>query len=68
VNLDRKMTTPVAELITGRGHPIIFATGYGAVGLTEEFNKCLALQKPFELKALAAALNGLLASQTPSHE
>jgi hypothetical protein len=57
VNLGGKICTHVAELIKARGLPIIFATGYGAAGVPEEFKGCPALQKPFELKALAAALN-----------
>jgi DNA-binding response OmpR family regulator len=57
VNLDGSLITPVAELIEARGLPIIFATGYGAWGVPEEFQDCPALQKPFELNALAAAIN-----------
>jgi hypothetical protein len=56
VNLDGKIVTPVALLIESRGLPIIFATGYGAAGLTEEFKSRPALQKPFVFAALAAAL------------
>lgn len=59
VNLDGNLITPVAELIRARGLPIIFATGYGAAGVPEEFKDCPALQKPFELKALATALNSV---------
>jgi DNA-binding response OmpR family regulator len=57
VNLNGKVITPVAQLIEGRSLPIIFATGYGAAGLPEEFKDRPALQKPFELNALAAAIN-----------
>jgi DNA-binding response OmpR family regulator len=59
VNLDGKAVTPVAELISERGLPIIFATGYGAAGLPEEFKDRPALQKPFEFNALAAAINSV---------
>jgi CheY-like chemotaxis protein len=59
VNLDGKIVTPVALLIEGRGLPIIFATGYGAAGLPEEFKGRPALQKPFEFEALAAAINSI---------
>lgn len=65
VNLDGDLVTPVAELIEARGLPIIFATGYGAWGVPEEFQDCAALQKPFELKALAAALNSIRRDPTP---
>jgi hypothetical protein len=46
----------VAQLIEARGLPIIFATGYGAAGLPEEFKNRPALQKPFEFEALTALL------------
>jgi hypothetical protein len=59
VNPDGKIITPVAQLIEGRGLPIIFATSYGAAGVPEEFRDRLALQKPFELKPLEAALNSI---------
>jgi DNA-binding response OmpR family regulator len=59
VNLDGKIVTPVALLIEGRGVPIIFATGYGAAALPEEFKNRPTLQKPFELEALAAAINSI---------
>jgi DNA-binding response OmpR family regulator len=59
VNLGGKLITPVAQLIDGRGLPIIFATGYGAAGVPEEFRGRPALQKPFELKALEAELNSI---------
>ena len=54
VNLDGKILAPVALLIEARGLPIIFATGYGAAGVPEEFKNRPALQKPFEFEALAA--------------
>lgn len=56
VNLDGKNITPVAEVVKARGLPLLFATGYGAQGIPEEFRDYPALQKPFELKALAAAI------------
>jgi CheY-like chemotaxis protein len=57
VNLGGKIITPVAELIASRGLPFIFATGYGAAGVPEELRDRPALQKPFEIQALAEALN-----------
>jgi CheY-like chemotaxis protein len=56
VNLRGKMITPVAELITARGRPIIFATGYGSEGLPEEFRDFPVLPKPYQLEALAAMI------------
>jgi DNA-binding response OmpR family regulator len=59
VNLDGQMITPVAEVLKARGVPIIFATGYGAAGIPDNFKDCSALQKPFEIEALAARLNSI---------
>ncbi|MBR0906666.1 hypothetical protein [Bradyrhizobium liaoningense] len=36
---------------------IIFATGYGFAGLPEEFSNYTALQKPFQVEALAKAID-----------
>ena len=47
VNVQGKLITPVAELITALNRPIIFATGYGAAGIPEEFRGCPNLEKPF---------------------
>ena len=57
VNVGGKIISPVAEVIKGRGLPIIFATGYGPAGVPLGFKDRPILQKPFELKALAAAIN-----------
>jgi len=59
VNIDGKLITPVAKLIAVRKLPIIFATGYGAMGLPDEFRGHAALAKPFELSALAATIEKL---------
>jgi CheY-like chemotaxis protein len=60
VNLKGKLITPVAEMIKARGRPIIFATGYGADGLPEQFRGLSALQKPFLLEALAAMIDEVM--------
>jgi DNA-binding response OmpR family regulator len=60
VNLKGKLITPVAELIRARELPIIFATGYGSEGLPEEFRDFPALQKPFQLEALAAMIDEVM--------
>jgi CheY-like chemotaxis protein len=65
VNLHGEMASSAAELIQARGLPLIFATGYGAAGLPAQFRDHAVLQKPFELKALAAAIDEVLASRSP---
>jgi DNA-binding response OmpR family regulator len=60
VNLKGRLITPVAELIRARKLPIIFATGYGAEGLPEQFRDLPALQKPFQLETLAAMIDDVM--------
>src|ERR1700709_1942223 len=36
-NVNGKAISPVAEVIQARNRPFVFATGYGAQGLPEEF-------------------------------
>ena len=60
VNLNGKVITPVAELIKIRRLPFMFAIGYGTAGVPEVFRGRPTLQKPFELNALAAAINSML--------
>jgi len=60
VNVNGKVISPVAELIKARNRPFIFATGYGSSGLPDEYRDRVALQKPFQLEALAQAINTAL--------
>ena len=57
--LGGKIITPVAELIENRGLPFIFATSYVAAGMPAEFGDRPALQKPFQLDALASAIDAI---------
>jgi hypothetical protein len=50
----------VAEVIQGRGRPFIFATGYGAQGLPQEFRDRPTLQKPFQMETLAQVIASTL--------
>jgi DNA-binding response OmpR family regulator len=63
VKVRGKLITPVAELIRARGQPIIFATGYGSEGLPDQFRDFPALQKPFQLETLAAAIDSVIRSR-----
>ena len=56
VNVNGKVISPVAEVLADRGRPFIFATGYGAQGLPEEFRDRPTLQKPFQMETLAQVL------------
>ena len=60
VNVNGKVISPVAEVIQARNRPFIFATGYGAQGLPEEFRDRPTLQKPFQMETLAQVLSTTL--------
>src|SRR5208282_4610550 len=56
VNLNGQPISPVVEVLVGRGLPFVFATGYGQRGVPEPYRKTPTLQKPFQLDALAQAI------------
>ena len=60
VNLNGRTVGPVAAAVAARNLPFVFASGYGAQGLPDEFRDRPALQKPFQMEALAAALEQAL--------
>jgi len=49
VNLNGQVITPVADVIKARKRPLIFATGYGAAGVPDNYRDQPTLQKPFLL-------------------
>jgi len=66
VNVGGAVVFPVADVLRGRGIPIIFATGYESDQLPPRFRDDPALLKPFSYEALAEALRAVLADQ-PCH-
>jgi CheY-like chemotaxis protein len=56
VNLNGQPVTPVVEILIKRGVPFIFASGYGQRGLPECYRTIPTLQKPFQVDALAQAI------------
>jgi CheY-like chemotaxis protein len=59
VNLSGNPVYPVADVLTRRGVPLIFSTGYGEQGLPDAYRSCPLLQKPFQLENLQQALSGV---------
>lgn len=51
VNLGGQKVYPVAETLTSRGIPFIFATGYGIAGIASEYAHVPALAKPYSPRA-----------------
>lgn len=60
VNVNGKVISPVAEVIQARNIPFVFATGYGAQGLPEEYRDRPTLQKPFQMDTLKSVLERVL--------
>ena len=60
VNVNGKVISPVADVIQARNRPFVFATGYGAQGLPEEFRNRPTLQKPFQMETLAQMITTAL--------
>lgn len=63
VNLNGQEIYPVAEILSGRGIPFVFATGYGERGLPQAFQKRPTLQKPFQQESLERKLAELFKGQ-----
>jgi CheY-like chemotaxis protein len=56
VNLHSEPITPVAEILTQRGLPFVFATGADLRGVPEAYRAHPILQKPFRVEELKRAL------------
>lgn len=57
VNLNGEKSFPAAEVLAGRGIPVIFATGYGdSLDLPEPLTDAKVVNKPFRLSDLESLL------------
>lgn len=56
LNLNGQYTLPVAEILTQRGVPFVFQTGYGSQGLDIAGFKAPVVSKPFVAEDLGRAL------------
>src|SRR4051812_47084600 len=56
VNLNGRRSTPIAEVLTSRGVPFVFATGYGSAGVDESHGARHVLKKPFSPDDLDVAI------------
>jgi DNA-binding response OmpR family regulator len=59
INLGRGATYEVAERLSERSVPFLFATGYDQTAIPEEFQWAPRLEKPFKGPELVLAIQGL---------
>ena len=67
INLSDGMAYPVAEILSQRGVPFAFVTGYEADTVDERFSKVPILQKPIERQMLQRLFVSNPASAAPSY-
>lgn len=60
VNLNGTETYPIADALAARAIPFVFASGYSAGGLREQYRSSPMLQKPFQERELAQTLASAL--------
>lgn len=63
VNLNGQPISPVVEVLTARGVPFVFVSGYARRGIPEEHSTIPLLQKPFQSDGLARALAAIAPKQ-----
>lgn len=62
VNLRGEMIFPVADLLIGRGVPVVLTTGYDASIIPSRFEDCARCEKPISMAKVARAMGGLIRS------
>jgi CheY-like chemotaxis protein len=61
VNVAGAEVYPVAAALKARRIPFVFATGYGTIGLRDEYRGTPTVQKPFRQDELARSISAALA-------
>jgi len=64
VNLNGQPISPVVDVLTARGVPFVFVSGYARRGIPEEHSTIPLLQKPFQADGLARALAAIAPKPT----
>lgn len=67
VNLRGEMVFPVADALTERRIPFIFATGYDQWSLPDRFADAVRLEKPLKAAKIVATLGPLLTTSTEAN-
>jgi CheY-like chemotaxis protein len=57
INLAGLKSFPVADMLTRRGMPFVFATGYGRAGLEPPYDSEMVIKKPFGPRELETAIS-----------
>jgi DNA-binding response OmpR family regulator len=60
VTLGREDSFPIADALSARNVPFLFASGYGMDGLPDRYRSTTVLQKPYDMKGIRQALEKLL--------
>ena len=66
VNLNGDEAYPIADALAARAIPFVFASGYGAGGLREEYRSIPSLAKPFQQQELERTLAAALGRRPAS--
>jgi DNA-binding NarL/FixJ family response regulator len=66
VNLHGEMVFPAADILIGRGIPIVFSSGYALAGLPSRFADVLRVGKPYDAETLWNAIEQALKKVTYS--
>lgn len=56
VNLADEMVYPLADMLTARGIPFVFCTGYDAPSIPARFGDVVCCEKPIDIKAAFRSL------------
>ncbi len=56
INLDGRLSFPIADVLRERGIPFLFASGYGSKGISDDYRNAVRIQKPFLSQDLAQAI------------
>jgi len=56
LNLNGRRSYPIADVLSKKGCPFVFLSGYGARGLDGDYKHAMVLQKPFQQIDLENAL------------
>lgn len=60
MNLGGEMAYSVADALVARRLPFVFTSGYGEAHLRDRYPNAVSCDKPYEFRALAMALEGVL--------